>query len=49
MLSSRNGGFLGAELYNPGQVQASVCCYVGISQSTMGDGWSYAMQLGVGG
>lgn len=29
--------------------QASVCCYIGISQSSMGDGWSSATQLGVGG
>lgn len=38
MFSSCSGGLLGAVLYNLVQVQASVCCYVGISQSLYG-GW----------
>lgn len=41
MSSSCSGGLLGAVLYNPAQVQASVCCGVGNSHSPYG-GW---MQL----
>lgn len=38
MFSFCSGGLLGAVLYNLTKVRASVCCYIGISQSLYG-GW----------
>ena len=43
MFSSCSGGLLGAVLYKLAQVQASLCCYVGISQSLYG-GWMELFQ-----